>query len=195
VGENTTLALLGHETGHRWLATLLFRDAAGASSELLLGRDLVHWSFFFDTDASFLEGNDIQDQGGGAFRTAGAVQRYSALDLYAMGLAEAGEVPPFFFVENPRASQTRESAPQTGVTVQGSRHDLAIGDVIEALGPRRPPASQSPRFFRQAFVYIVGPGRTADQASLDKLERIRAAWEPFFVSATGGRMSLDTHLH
>jgi hypothetical protein len=195
VGENTTLALLGHETGHRWLATLRFRDAMGASSDLLLGRDLVHWSFFFDSDASFMEGNDIADEGGGSFRTVGADLRYSALDLYAMGLVDASEVPPFFFVENPRASQTRESAPQSGVGFQGTRHDLMIADVVAAVGPRDPPASRSPRLFRQAFVYIVSPGRTADQASLDKLERIRAAWEPFFASATGGRMSLDTHLH
>jgi len=195
VGENTTLALLGHETGHRWLATLRFRDATGAFSDLLLGRQLAHWSFFFDSDASFMEGNDIQDQGGGGFQTVGAVTRYSALDLYAMGLIEAGEVPPLFFVENPTGtSRDRTSAPETGVSVRGTRHDLTIADIVAAVGPRQPPASRSPRSFHQAFVYVAGPGRTADQASLDKLERIRAAWEPFFVSATGGRMSLDTHL-
>ncbi len=195
VGENTTLALLGHETGHRWLATLRFRDATGASSDRLLGRDLVHWSFFLDSDASFMEGNDIQDQGGGSFRTVGADLRYSALDLYAMGLVDASEVPPFFFVDNPRASQTRESAPQSGVTFQGTRHDVTIADVIAAVGPRDPSASSSPRLFRQAFVYIVSAGRSADQTSLDKLDRIRAAWEPYFASATGGRMSIDTRLH
>jgi hypothetical protein len=195
VGENTTLALLGHESGHRWLATLRFRNAAGASSDLLLGRQRAHWSFFFDSDASFMEGNDISDQGGGSFRTAGAVARYCPLDLYAMGLIEESEVPPFFFVESPTGtSQNRESAPRTGVAFQGTRHDLTIADVVAALGHRQPSPGQSPRLHRQAFVYVVGRGRTADSAAIAKLERFRSAWEPFFAAATGNRMALDTRL-
>jgi hypothetical protein len=195
VGENSTLALLGHESGHRWLATLLFRDASGASSDALLGRQRAHWSFFFDSDASFLEGNDIEDLGGGSFRTTNAVARYGPLDLYAMGLIEASEVPPSFLVEGVTgATQDRETAPRTGVTFSGRRRDLAIGDVVAALGPRTPPASAAPRLHRQAFVYVVGRGRAADQAAIDKLSRIRAAWEPFFAAATGGRMAVETHL-
>jgi hypothetical protein len=195
VGENTTLALLGHESGHRWLATLRFRDASGALSDALLGRQLAHWSFFFDSDASFMEGNDIQDLGGGSFRTAGAVTGYGPLDLYAMGLIDASEVPPLFFVESPTgATQDRESAPRTGVSFTGRRHDLGIADIVAALGPRDPPASRAPRLHRQAFIYVVGRGRTADQAALDKLGRIRTAWEPFFGAVTGGRMTLDARL-
>ena len=195
VGENTTLALLGHESGHRWLATLLFKDATGASSDLLLGRQRAHWSFFFDSDASFMEGNDLQDLGGGSFRTSGAVKSYSLLDLYAMGLAEASEVPPLFFVENPTGlTQNRESAPRTGITFSGQRHDLTIADIVAALGPRSPGVGQSPKLHRQAFVYVVGKGRTADSAAVDKLGRFRTAWEPFFAAATGGRMTLDTRL-
>ncbi len=72
LGEFSTLGLLGHESGHRWLALLQFVDHNGRVSDDLLGRDLVHWSFFFDSDASFMEGNNIQDLGGGSFRTAGA---------------------------------------------------------------------------------------------------------------------------
>jgi hypothetical protein len=196
VGENTTLALLGHESGHRWLATLLFKDAAGASSDLLLGRQRAHWSFFFDSDASFMEGNDIEDLGGGSFRTTAAVLRYSMLDLYAMGLVDASEVPPFFFVEGATgASQDRESAPQTGVSFTGRRHDLTTADIVAALGSRNPSARQATRLHRQAFVYVVGRGRTADSAAVAKLERFRSAWEPFFATATGGRMILDARLH
>ena len=54
--------------------------------------------------------------------------------------------------------------------------------------------SQSPKLHRQAFVYVVGKGRTADSAAVDKLGRFRTAWEPFFAAATGGRMTLDTRL-
>jgi hypothetical protein len=58
LGENNTLSILGQECGHRWLAYMEFRDGATNSGELL-GRDQSHWSFFFDSDASNMEGNDI----------------------------------------------------------------------------------------------------------------------------------------
>ena len=59
LGENSTLSVLAHESGHRWLALFDFRDHTGTRSDALLGRQLAHWSFFFDSDASVMEGNDI----------------------------------------------------------------------------------------------------------------------------------------
>jgi len=193
-GENSTLALVAHETGHRWGATLRFRDAKGASSDAWLGRQRAHWSFYCDSDASVLEGNDIEDQGGG-FRTVGAVRAYGPFDLYAMGLLAEGEVPRAFYVENPSgASQSRESAPRTGVSFSGTRREVSIANVVAAMGPRNPPASRSPRQHRQAWVYVVGRGRTADPAAIAKLEAIRAAFEGYFFEATGRRMSVETGL-
>ena len=87
LGENNTLSVLGQEVGHRWLAFLEFRDRTGQRvRRRCSAAALAHWSFFFDSDASVMEGNDIEDLGGGAFRTTAAVQRYSRLDQYAMGL-------------------------------------------------------------------------------------------------------------
>ena len=194
-GENTTLALVTHETGHRWGATLRFRDREGVASDAWLGRQRAHWSFYCDSDASVLEGNDIEDQGGGSFRTVAAVQRYGPFDLYAMGLLAESEVPRAFYVESPTgASQDRESAPRTGVSFAGTRREVSIGDVVAVMGPRHPPASRSPRAHRQAWVYVVGRGRTADPAAIAKLETIRRAFEGFFSDATGGRMSVETRL-
>ena len=194
-GENNTLALVAHETGHRWGATLQFRDASGASSDAWLGRQRAHWSFFCDSDASVLEGNEIEDQGGGSFRTTATVSRYGPFDLYAMGLLGESEVPRAFYVESPSgASQDRESPPRTGIAFTGTRREVSIGDVVAAMGPRNPPASRSPRTHRQAWVYVVGRGRTADPAAIAKLETIRRAFESFFSDATGGRMSVETRL-
>ena len=194
-GENNTLALVAHETGHRWGATLQFRDASGASSDAWLGRQRAHWSFFCDSDASVLEGNEIEDQGGGSFRTTATVSRYGPFDLYAMGLLGESEVPRAFYVESPSgASQDRESPPRTGIAFTGTRREVSIGDVVAAMGPRNPPASRSPRAHRQAWVYVVGRGRTADPAAIAKLETIRRAFEGFFADATGGRMSVETRL-
>lgn len=194
-GENSTLALVAHETGHRWGATLRFRDREGVASDAWLGRQRAHWSFFCDSDASVLEGNDVEDQGGGRFRTVGAVRQYSPFDLYAMGLLAERDVPPAFFVEGPTGtSQTRESAPRTGVSFSGTRREVTIADVVAAMGPRNPPASRSPRVHRQAWVYVVSLGRTADPAAIAKLETIRSAFEEFFEGATGGRMTVETGL-
>ncbi len=197
LGENNTLSVLGQESGHRWLAFLEFRDHTGRQSEALLGRGLAHWSFFFDSDASVMEGNDIEDLGGGSFRTVAAVQRYCLLDQYAMGLVASSQVPPFFYVENPTnvvPNRDNESAPRVGVTFNGTRRDVLIQDVIAVMGARSPSVADSPKLHRQAFVYLVSAGRTADAGQVDKVDRIRRQWEPFFLQATDGRMRVETRL-
>ena len=197
LGENSALGVLAHETGHRWLALFEFRDHTGATSEQLLGRGASHWSFFFDSDASFMEGNDIEDRGGGSFRTADAVRRYSRLDQYAMGLIPESDVPAFFYVENPTnivPNRNREAAPQTGVTFNGTRRDVLIQDIIAINGARSPSFAEAPRVHRQAFVFLIGAGRTADPTQIAKLERFRTEWEPFFRTATEDRMQVVTTL-
>ncbi len=197
LGENNTVSVLGQEVGHRWLAFLQFRNPAGQNSEALLGRDQAHWSFFFDSDASVMEGNDIEDLGGGSFRTTASVQRYSRLDQYAMGLVADNQVLPFFYVDNPTnvaGSRTASSSPAVGVTFNGTRRDVLIQDVIAALGARQPSAADSSKVHRQAFILVVGAGRQPDNAQVAKVDRIRRAWETFFFEATERRMQAVTAL-
>ena len=144
LGENSTLSLLGQECGHRWLAFLEFRDG-GLNSKELLGRDEAHWSFFFDSDASHMEGNDIEDVGNGVFRTVGAVSRYSALDQYVMGLRAASEVPPMFVVTQVTSGQSAEDSPRIGAEIRGTRKDVRIADIVAAIGTRRPDAASAPK--------------------------------------------------
>jgi len=194
LGENNTVSVMGQEVGHRWLAYLNFRDHTGAQSDALLGRDLAHWSFFFDSDASVMEGNKIEDLGGGQFRTSDAVKRYSRLDQYAMGLVPPTQVPPFFYVENPVSPHAREDAPQIGATFSGTRRDVLIDDVIAIQGQRSPTAAESPRVHRQAFILLVSAGRSTDAGQAAKVDNIRRAWEPFFFQATEQRMTATTTL-
>ena len=196
-GENSTLSILGQEVGHRWLAFITFRDHLGQRSDALLGRDRAHWSFFFDSDASVVEGNDIEDLGNGSFRTVAAVQRYSLLDQYVMGLVGPADVPPFFYVENPTnvtPERDRDSPPRRGVTFRGTRRDVTIDDVIAELGPRTPPAAESPRVWKQAFLYVVTGGRGVEPSDVEKIDRIRVGWEQFFSRATDSRMRSVTSL-
>ena len=193
LGENNTLSVLGQEVGHRWGAYLEFRDHTGQRSDALLGRDLAHWSFHFDSDASVLEGNDIEDLGGGQFRTTDAVKRFNRLDQYAMGLIPPSLVPPFFYVESPSARE-RGDSPAVGVSFTGTKREVLINDVIAIHGPRLPSSADSSKLHRQAFIFVVSSGRTPDAANLAKLDRIRQQWETFFFQATEGRMTANTRL-
>ena len=191
--------ILGHEVGHRWLARLSFlRD--GQLSGGLLGRGAVHWSFFADTDASVLEGNDIEERGAARFETVDIARGYSALDQYAMGFRSPAEVAPFFFVESPddfrpNRGYKASSGPEAGVSFTGVRRDVRIEDVIGAMGPRVPPAEKAPRLLRQAFILVADATAAATPERLAALARIRSRFEPWYHEATGGRAAVDSTLH
>jgi hypothetical protein len=80
------------------------------------------------------------------------------------------------------------------VTFNGTKREVRIEDVIDAMGRREPSSGSSPRTHRQAFVYIVSNGRTLDPAQVDKLDRIRREWASAFRAATSTRMTLETKL-
>jgi hypothetical protein len=191
--------ILGHEVGHRWLARLRFRDASGADSGALLGRGGVHWSFFLQSDASVLEGNQIADLGGGRFETVDVARRFSALDQYAMGLRAPSEVPPFFVVLEPDGFQPNRgfgagSSPEAGVRFTGVRKDVHIEQVVAAMGAREPPAERAPRVLRQGFVLVEDAEAPASEPRRRAVARIRARFESFYLEATGGRGHADTRL-
>jgi len=196
-GQNTTLSLIGQEAGHRWLAFLGMNGSNGAFSNVLLGRDLAHWSFFVDSSASVMEGNAIQDLGGGKFITGPPVLRYSPLDQYAMGLRTDAEVPSFFYVDTPTNVSNgakSDSAPRSNVTFSGTRVNVTLQQIVAAMGARVPSAAQAPRVHSQAFIHLVSAGRTADTANVAKIDRFRTAWESFFLTATDGLMHASTRL-
>jgi hypothetical protein len=142
-------------------------------------------------------GNRIQDLGGGTFRTVAAMEKYSLLDQYAMGLVRDTDVPPFFYVEsatNVQPGAEAASTPRVGVTFSGTRRDVLISDVIEVLGRRQPAVDESPKVHRQAFLFLVGRAKTPDSPSVAKIDRIRLAWETFYAQATDGRSRVETRL-
>jgi hypothetical protein len=197
LGENSALAVIAHETGHRWLTQFTFADGRGGSSDAMLGRQRAHWSFFMDSDASVMEGNDIEDLGGGSFRTIAAVERFSRLDLYGMGLVGTADVPAVFYVDAPinvSPSGGRESAPRVGVTFNGTRRTVLIEDIVAAVGARQPSVDGSPKLHRQAWVYVIGRGTSPAAADLTRLDRLRREFEPYFRRITENRMTLTTTL-
>jgi hypothetical protein len=195
-GTNSLLDIMAQETGHRWMAFVQFADAGNASTALL-GRDFAHWSFFLDTDASEMEGNDWQDNGNGAFTTIGATTQYSQLDRYLMGLVSPSEVSPFFLIKNPTdaGGHFSGSAPEIGVQVKGTRQNVTISQIIAQEGLRSPAFPNAPRSFNQAFILVVPQGESASSADLNKLENVRRYWEVFFNVATGGRGTINARLN
>jgi hypothetical protein len=197
-GRPTTLGLLAHEFGHRWLASVRFEDD-GRRSDALLGRQQAHWSFFLDSDASFLEGNDIVEESESRFRTIEAVSRYSALDLYLMGLAPLGEVAPFFFVDDATGIGStglvdKESSPQTGVSLSGTKQQVLLDDILKVEGAREPSFETSPKEFRQAWILLYRSGARPSNDLIRQVESVRVAWEAFFRQMTLGRGAVLTTL-
>ena len=203
-GNDSTLTLMGQEAGHQWLSFLFFNDG-GLSSDLLLGRDLAHWSFFLDSDASNMEGNNWVDNLNGTFTSNELTIRYSPLDQYAMGLRPAAEVPNFFFIRSPTPSNPcgtsqpeggRACSPASNVTVSGTRQNVSISQ-ITAIEGFRPPGFTGVNpttVWHQAFILLVKAGTTPSSAELSKINTIRSAWIPYFANAVGGRGSISTAL-
>ena len=190
LGTNSTLDILGQETGHRWLSFVQFIDDNGERSAELLGRDFSHWSFCHNSLASDMEGNEWQDQGD-RFLSVDATSRFSPLDQYVMGLIGPAEVPPFFYVagcNNPAA------APQVNAIIQGPRVDLTIDRIIAAEGPRVPDFRKAPHTFDMAFIIVGEAGQFPSAESIAKVDRIRAAWEPYFATAVDGKGAVRTTL-
>ena len=201
LGENTSLSVMTHEAGHRFLAYVDFiHPATGLDSSSLLGRQQAHWSFFFHSDASVLEGNRIEDRGAASprFETVGAVETFSELDHYLMGLREPDEVAPTFVVENAAnfvgGARSAASAPRTGIEFDGDRTEVTLDAVMAAEGPRVPDSTVSQKHFNFAFILLVPEGSEPSAADLAKLERMRTEWEPFFEAATDQRVEAETTL-
>lgn len=188
------LTLLARETGRRWLAYVNFND--GGVESTALRTPLNEWSFFLDTEASVMGGNNWVDNGDGTFESLEAAARYSALDHYLMGIRSPRDVPPFFLIVPPDGYTRRSpsSPPEVGAVVPGTPKVISLSQIAQVEGWRAPAYPQAPRLFRQAFILVVPRGETASVADLEKLDRLRQEWEVFFRIATGGRARISTRL-
>ncbi|MBI3952180.1 MAG: hypothetical protein HY314_17160 [Acidobacteria bacterium] len=198
-GTNTTMGIFGQEGGHRWLAFVEFRDSGRTSNELL-GRAQAHWSFFFDSDASVMEGNNWRENGNGTFTTDAATTTYNALDEYLIGLRPASEVPNFWLIRNPSLQNScfgegpQACPPQVGVTTSGTKVNVSVNQVQQVERPRSPAFGAAPTTFHYAFIMVVPEGLEPTPEDLTKLNAIRERWETFFSEATDGRGAAITRL-
>lgn len=188
---DTGLTVVAHEAGHLFLA---FASNREGNNRPMLGRQGFHWAFTFNSEASLLEGNRIEDAGEGTsprFRTVATVEGFSPLDQYLMGLRPASEVPPTFYVQNSGLSPAL-TAPRVGTSFNGTRRNIGVEEIIAAEGRRTPDHTVEQRRYRVGFVLIVPTGATPTAAELAKVDLYRRELEAAWTRYAGGRASLDT---
>jgi uncharacterized protein (TIGR03437 family) len=194
-GVDSTLTIMGQESGHRFMSYVYWADPNGSrNSTALLGRDLQHWSFYFNSDASVMEGNLIRDNNNGTFTTTGAVQHYNEIDEYLMGLRLPHEVGPSFVVKNPSPALNPGTAPTLNVNFSGTRANVLLDQIIAANGPRLPNAAFAPNRFKFAFILVTDRNTPATADQIAKVDRIRSEWERFFNRAVSFRGTAETSL-
>jgi hypothetical protein len=200
-GLNSAISIVCHELGHRWLAYVRF---PGDNENLLLGREDSHWSFFLDTRtndqgsfSALMEGNAWRDGGGNIYTTSEtAVNYFSLLEQYLMGLRSPDEVPPFTYLETDAQLHEllRQKSPLSGYTVSALKRTARVEQIIEREGPRLPDVMNAPKTFRVAFILLTEAGAPASTATLQKMSKYRDALVRYFALATDRRAALDTAL-
>lgn len=189
-----------HELAHRWLAYAeLEQDLLPKG--VLRGRQSSHWSFFFDTDRSPMEGNRWQDDAGRRIaRASPSPPRFSALDLYFMGVAGSDEVEARALITNHgevspswlNLDAATTPAHRLGYDVSlaaYSEHQVSIAGIIAGSG-RRSPAPTPQAEWPVGVVLLSNGLQRAERADLERLEQRLHHLAQVFEDATWGRMSL-----
>ena len=160
------LHLFAHEFTHTWTAYLSYYSS-GQVEPLFGNWCRCHWRYELHAPAAFpwhqsegvsvMGGRYWQERADGTFeelviRFGGfGGDGFSWLDLYAMGLAEASEVPDMFILRNLRG--------MNGIGYTGEKEVVTIEQVLAASGPRIPSARDAQRDFNAGLVYLYEAGR------------------------------------
>lgn len=84
----------------------------------------------------------------------------------------------------------RNTGPYYGITVEGTRRDFTIDDVVDANGPRYPDFFEAPKFTKELFVLVTRPRElpipTTDcvEGSFERVVRMRQEWNEYFYRTT-----------
>ena len=204
------LLLFAHEFTHAWTAHASY-ERHGQREPLFDQLCRCHWRPDLHVPAAFPWNRSspgpgglmsaLIEEGGGAGRLGGfwrenpdgtftpitdyADGGHSWLDLYMMGLAEAGEVPDMFILRNLQPVRG-------GDRYTAERETVSIEQVVAAEGPRRPSARHAQKDFNAAFVYLLEPGRTPDADLLRLHADYRAKVIEHWSHVTGGRSRMTT---
>jgi hypothetical protein len=194
----TASKVLMHEFGHRWLYFVSIAENGIATRSLNPTSShpagYVHTPSAFpvygENESSVMGGAYFAPQSDGSYKAHAANMGYSWTDLYLMGLAAPSEVPNWFYLAG--TILPTEYWPVEGSVVSNpNRKDVAVTQIIDAMGPRSPSNEISQRTFRLLFVLVTEAAEpTAEEIA--KVNEWRALIERNFSLATGGRAKLVT---
>ncbi len=179
--QDTPLTVLGHESGHLFLAFASIPDPAGSNAKPMIGYGGAHWSFVYDSEASLDEGEQITDLGSGHFVTAAVTQGFAPLDRYLMGFSPASDVADTFVALNPSVSPLGH--PQSGVGFTGTRLNISVNDVIQAVGRRTPDYTVAQHRFRFGFILVV-PSGTPNSSLTNDVQQVETYRQQFVAAYT-----------
>jgi uncharacterized protein (TIGR03437 family) len=195
---DTPLTILGHETGHLFLAFASVPDPTTATAQPMIGWGGSHWSFVFNSEASLDEGEQITDRGANAsprFVTSAVTQGYSPLDRYLMGFSPASDVPPTFYVKgyDPRVV-TPLAHPALAVSFNGTPVPVTAADIAQSLGRRTPDSTVAQRHYRFGFILVVAPGSLdpAVASSVQQVESYRQQFPAAYQRFSTGLAAAET---
>ena len=198
------LLLFAHEFTHTWTAYMSY-DRGGQREPLFGDPCNCHWRWSFHAPAAFawradeanpksLMGRRVwRENGDGTFTPIDNLNSHlggghSWLDLYAMGLADASEVPDMFILGNLQPVNTGDTnGPHTG-----DKEVVTIDQIIAAEGPRTPAAANAQTVFNAGFVYLVEPAKTSDPDLLALHQAYRDKVIEHWAHVTGGRSEITT---
>lgn len=204
--------LMAHEFGHQWLASVRIRQGpttrcairgfepsgepmAGMCDGYEEGAFNQHWSYYLNS-GSVMYGSTITDLGGGQFEVTLGDPKYSPLDQYLMGLRDPADVSPMFYVDTGDVAGAGSASlpiqPGRTDTINGTRVDFTVQDVIAAEGPRVP--ARDICHWKTAFVLIHPAGQPPTPQQIARVDRHRRRFEEFYAYATDRRGSMDTTL-
>src|ERR1019366_740386 len=182
-GPDNPPTLLGHESGHLFLAYASIPDPNDPTAKPMIGFGGAHWSFVFNSEASLDEGEQLTDLGGGQFVTAAVTQGFAPLDRYLMGFAPPTAIPDTFVVLHPSANVSPLWHPQSGVSFTGSRLNVSVNDVIQAVGRRTPDSTVAQHRFRFGFILVVLEG-TNDSSITNNVLQVETYRQGFVAAYT-----------
>lgn len=195
------LMLFAHELTHAWTAHLSY-EVAGINRPLSGDYCRCHWRFELHAPAAFpwhaqepgprslMGGRFWRDNRDGTFTPLNGYWGggHSWLDLYAMGLADASEVPDMFVLRNLRPARADNPyGPHAG-----EREWVSIDQVVAAEGARAPPAAFAQKVFNAGFVYLLEPGTTATADMLALHGEYRDKVIEHWSHVTGRRSAITT---
>ncbi len=186
---SATLDVAAHEVMHRWVAHPKFlRD--GLPSDDLLGRDMAHWNFFLDSDASIMYGSDWRIGNDTQFEAIDIRHRLSPLDLYLAGFFSAAEVPDMTLIRNGQGANAADF-PVLGFKTPGTAETISIAQIIAASGPRQPDVSASQKRLSAGIVLLIRPGYPVSERAIFDLQRFALDFETRFSALTRGRAAFS----